>query len=164
MKSEGAQETRRCSSENSRASSRKLSTFRDSEGGHDIQNGPRVTTSTPDPGGDPASGNPDASRRRRPKHDRTNTDIAGMVERMVRALRNRGLADRDPEVLRSLIALRAQIDQAVADMVTELRGHPSAHSWAELGALLGLSKSAAQERYRKAGGVRRRGGQEGIYR
>jgi hypothetical protein len=83
---------------------------------------------------------------------------------MIEALSRRGVDDRDLEVLCALAELRSLADRRIGDLVTILRGHPSACSWSEIGTALGISPQAAQQRYRKAGGVRRPGGQETRYR
>ncbi|HEY1445662.1 MAG TPA: hypothetical protein VGF51_12250 [Acidimicrobiales bacterium] len=101
---------------------------------------------------------------RRPKHDRTNGDIATMTGRMIRALRDRGLRDDDLEVLKEFARLRDELDRGIEDLVTQLRGYPSSCSWSEIGTALGLTRQAAQQRFPKAGGIRRPGGQEAKYR
>jgi hypothetical protein len=80
-------------------------------------------------------------------------------------LRRRGLEDpTDLELLHLEAGLSDQLDTIVADHVTALRGYPRAASWQEIGAALGVTRQTAQERYRKAGGIRRPGGQEAKYR
>jgi hypothetical protein len=83
---------------------------------------------------------------------------------MVTALLKRGIADGDLDVLADLAGVREQVDSSIADLVTVLRGYPRGASWREVGDALGVTPQAAQSKYRKAGGIRRPGGQEARYR
>jgi hypothetical protein len=84
---------------------------------------------------------------------------------MLEALRRRGLDDStDLELLHLESGLRDQLETIMAAHVAALRGYPRAASWQEIGVALGVTRQTAQERYRKAGGIRRPGGQEAKYR
>lgn len=111
-----------------------------------------------------ASGSPDARPRRRPKVERTNPEMVAMVRRMIRALRDRAVTAGDLDLLADVHCLHDDLDRVESDIVTALRGYPYACSWRDIGNALGIGRSAAQERFRKAGGIRRPGGQEAKYR
>lgn len=82
-----------------------------------------------------------------------------MVERCLRALA-RHAADGDLVALVDLARLRDHIDGHLVDAVANLRAEPLCMSWAEIGAVLGITRQAAAERFAKAGGgARRTGGQ-----
>jgi hypothetical protein len=87
-----------------------------------------------------------------------------MVTRMLHALRTRATADGDLDLLADVHHLHDELDRVEADIVTALRGYPYACSWQDIGTALGITRQAAQERFRKAGGIRRPGGQEAKYR
>lgn len=64
------------------------------------------------------------------------------------------------EALAGLAVIRAELDAATDDLVTRLRSVDGGeHSWAEIAEALGISRQAAQQRFRKAGGTRLPGGQ-----
>lgn len=87
---------------------------------------------------------------------RSNSDVLSALKRLVRAYSRREGTD----VLAGLAELAADVDAAMLDSVTWLRSADGgAHSWAEIGSALGISRQSAQERFRKAGGVRSPGGQ-----
>lgn len=73
-----------------------------------------------------------------------NDAYAAFARRVIRA-HGRRVADGDVEALRDLIALSTVIDQAICEAVTGLRAF--GYSWAEIGARLGISRQAAQQRW-----------------
>jgi len=86
-----------------------------------------------------------------------------MVRRVLRAAARRAGAG-DLDALADLAALRGELDGHLVDAVAVLRHEPWSYSWGEIGAALGVSRQTAQERFRKAGGSRRPGGQPGSLR
>lgn len=73
-----------------------------------------------------------------------NREYAAFVRRAVRAY-SRRVSAGDIEALADLVELSAEVDQAVADAVCGLRGF--GFSWAALGAQLGVTRQAAQQRW-----------------
>lgn len=74
-------------------------------------------------------------------------DYAGMVRRIVRAY-GRRIANSDPDDLALILAVRAELDEAIDNAVQGMRA--SGFSWAEIAAPLGMSRQAAQQRWGKA--------------
>ncbi len=73
-----------------------------------------------------------------------NDEFAAFTRRILRAYARR-VATGDVEALTLMLGLSAEIDQAVAQAVTGLRG--SGYSWAEIGSRLGITRQAAQQRW-----------------
>src|SRR4051794_14346836 len=73
-----------------------------------------------------------------------NDEFAAFARRIVRAY-GRRVATGDVEALAELVALSADIDQAITDAVNGLRGF--GYSWAEIAARLGVTRQAAQQRW-----------------
>ena len=71
-----------------------------------------------------ASGTPDARRRRRPKVERTNADVAAMVRRMIRALGDRAMTGGDLDLLADVHQLHDDLDRVEGDIVTALTRLP----------------------------------------
>ncbi|WP_311209371.1 MULTISPECIES: hypothetical protein [unclassified Aeromicrobium] len=71
--------------------------------------------------------------------------LRGMLPRMIRAA-GRRVGDADPEDLVDLVALRDEVDAAIASAI---RGQRERHgrSWAEIARGLGTSRQAVQMRY-----------------
>lgn len=89
-------------------------------------------------------------RRRRGRQTRASrviepTDYAAMMRRMI-AAHGRRVADADLEDLAELIALRADLEDAIAYAVRESRSRWQ-WSWSEIGRAVGLSKQAAQQKW-----------------
>jgi hypothetical protein len=61
--------------------------------------------------------------------------------------------------LPDLVRLADMLDRDLTDAVARLRAEPWAYSWSQIGAALGISRQAAQQRFAKVGGARRPGGQ-----
>lgn len=82
---------------------------------------------------------------RRRKVERETFEYAAMMRRMLRA-HGRRVADADPEDLTDLIALRDDLEAAIADAV---RGQREQHgrSWADIARGLGTTRQNAQQRY-----------------
>jgi hypothetical protein len=72
-----------------------------------------------------------------------NDEYAAFARRVLRAYARR-VADGDVEALTLMLGLSAEIDTAIAQAVTGLRG--SGYSWAEIGSRLGITRQAAQQR------------------
>ena len=84
--------------------------------------------------------------RKRARRTVENADYISMVRRVVRRLRERVGRDGDIESLIELAALRPELDDAIYDSVTLLRGEHG-FSWAEVGRVLQISRQAAQQKY-----------------
>lgn len=83
---------------------------------------------------------------KRPKRPVETPKFDAFVRRILRAYARR-VADGDVEALRSLATLSTEVDAVTRLAVAELRKAPYRYSWTEIGARLGVSKQAAQERY-----------------
>ncbi|MEU1809373.1 hypothetical protein [Micromonospora aurantiaca (nom. illeg.)] len=73
-----------------------------------------------------------------------NDAFAAFARRIIRA-HGRRVADGDVEALRDLVALSADLDRAITDAVVGLCQF--GYSWADIGARLGISRQAAQQRW-----------------
>ncbi|MEV0810679.1 hypothetical protein [Micromonospora sp. NPDC050200] len=73
-----------------------------------------------------------------------NDAFAAFARRIIRA-HGRRVAAGDVEALRDLLALSANLDEAIGDAVVGLRAF--GYSWTEIGQRLGISKQAAQQRW-----------------
>ena len=73
-----------------------------------------------------------------------NDEYAAFARRVLRAYARR-VATGDVEALTLMLGLSAEIDDAIAQAVTGLRG--SGYSWAEIGSRLGITRQAAQQRW-----------------
>jgi hypothetical protein len=73
-----------------------------------------------------------------------NDEYAAFARRVLRAYARR-VADGDVEALTLMLGLSAEIDDAIAQAVSGLREF--GYSWAEIGARLGITRQAAQQRW-----------------
>ena len=73
-----------------------------------------------------------------------NDEYGAFVRRILRAY-SRRVGDGDVEALALLVGLAEEINAAMAEAVKGLRAH--GYSWAEIGARLGISRQAAQQRW-----------------
>ncbi len=73
-----------------------------------------------------------------------NDEYAAFVRRILRASARR-VATGDVEALTLMLGLSAEIDTAIGQAVTGLRGF--GYSWAEIGSRLGITRQAAQQRW-----------------
>ena len=80
----------------------------------------------------------------RPRRVVENDEYAAFLGRIVRAYARR-VAAGDVEALSLMLGLSADIDDAIAQAVTGLRGF--GYSWAEIGDRLGITRQAAQQRW-----------------
>lgn len=71
-------------------------------------------------------------------------DFAGMMRRMIRA-HGRRVAAADPDDLRELLALRAELDAAISVAVAGQRS--TGYSWANIADAAGISRQAAQQKW-----------------
>ena len=80
----------------------------------------------------------------RPRRVVENDEYAAFLGRVLRAYARR-VANGDVEALTLMLSLSSQIDDAIAQAVTGLRGF--GYSWAEIGDWLGITRQAAQQRW-----------------
>lgn len=80
----------------------------------------------------------------RPRRAVENDDYAAFVRRIV-AAHGRRIAAGDVEGLAVLAGLASDVDTALTEAVTGLRA--AGWSWADVGARLGMSRQAAQQRF-----------------
>ena len=73
-----------------------------------------------------------------------NEEYAAFARRVLRAYARR-VADGDVEALTLMLGLSAEIDDAISQAVKGLRA--CGYSWAEIGARLGITRQAAQQRW-----------------
>jgi hypothetical protein len=73
-----------------------------------------------------------------------NDEYAAFARRILRAYARR-VADGDVEALTLMTDLADEIDTAISQAVTGLRGF--GYSWAEIGSRLGVTRQAAQQRW-----------------
>jgi hypothetical protein len=83
------------------------------------------------------------NRRLRPVVE--NDDYAAFTRRVVAAHGRRIAANGDIDALAQLVNLGDDIETAVQDAVTGLRGY--GYSWAEIALRLGITRQAAQQRW-----------------
>jgi hypothetical protein len=76
-----------------------------------------------------------------------NDEYAAFLGRAVRAYARR-VAAGDVEALTLMTGLSADLDNAISQAVTGLRGF--GYSWAEIGSRLGITRQAAQQRWGNA--------------
>ena len=81
---------------------------------------------------------------KRPRRVVENDQFAAFARRIVRA-HSRRVTTGDIESLTDLAAMAVEIDNAINDAVTGLRAY--GYSWAEIGARLGITRQAAQQRF-----------------
>jgi hypothetical protein len=79
-----------------------------------------------------------------------NPEYAAFACRILRAA-GRRVGDGDIEGLAELIALRTEVDAAIAAAIDGLRSPQWAYSWAQIAQVLGTTRQAAQQRYGKQG-------------
>ena len=77
-------------------------------------------------------------------------EFMAFARRILRAASKR-MGEADPEDLADLVALRDAVDEAIGNAAVAV--HKGGASWAQIGAALGVSKQAAQQRW----GASRRG-------
>ena len=73
-----------------------------------------------------------------------NDEYAAFLRRVIRAY-SRRVAIGDIDALTGMTALSADLDQAISEAVTGLRD--AGYSWADIGARLGITRQAAQQRW-----------------
>jgi hypothetical protein len=81
-----------------------------------------------------------------------------MLDRNLRAF-SRHVGDGAVHELPDLVRLRDELDGHILDAVARLRAEPWCYSWSAIGRTLGITRQSAAERFRKAGGACRPGGQ-----
>ena len=79
-----------------------------------------------------------------PRRPVENDEFAAFARRVLRAYARR-IAVGDVDALAAMTALSAEVDTAIGQAVTGLRGF--GYSWAEIGARLGITRQAAQQRW-----------------
>lgn len=81
---------------------------------------------------------------RRARRERETLDYLAAARRFIRRAGER-VADADEFELAELVALRAELEQAIVVAVQGQRSY--GRSWAYIGAALGMKRQSAQERY-----------------
>src|SRR5215472_11476475 len=76
-----------------------------------------------------------------------NDEYVAFARRVLRAYARR-VATGDVEALALMLGLSAEIDSAISQAVSGLRGF--GYSWAEIGSRLGITRQAAQQRWGRA--------------
>jgi anti-sigma regulatory factor (Ser/Thr protein kinase) len=71
-------------------------------------------------------------------------EFMAFARRILRAA-SRRMAEADPEDLADLVALRAVVDEAIDNAARAV--HASGASWGQIGAAVGTSRQAAQQRW-----------------
>ncbi len=84
-------------------------------------------------------------RRKRSRRPIEPTDYAAMMRRMIRAY-GRRVADADVEDLADMLAVRAELDAAIAFAVRTSRERWG-RSWADIGRAAGVTRQTAHERW-----------------
>jgi hypothetical protein len=75
-----------------------------------------------------------------------NPEFAAFARRILRAAARR-VANGDVEGLAGLVALRSEVDTAMAAAIGGLRSPQWSYSWADIARVLGTTRQAAQQRY-----------------
>jgi hypothetical protein len=88
-----------------------------------------------------------ALTRKRTRRLVENDDYAAFTRRVLRAYARR-VAGGDVEALIAMTSLAQDLDAAIAQAVTGLRGF--GYSWADIGSRLGITRQAAQQRWGQA--------------
>jgi hypothetical protein len=101
---------------------------------------------------------------RRHRREVENSEFAAMFRRLMRAYVRRVGDQGDLDAFAEFARLIEEGEGHLVDMAAMLRHEPWSYSWAEVGRALVISRQSAQERFRKAGGSRRAGGQPGHLR
>ena len=86
-------------------------------------------------------------RRLTARRERELPEYAGMMRRMLRA-HGRRVGDADPEDLTDLVALRGELDKAIAVAIMGQRR--AGFSWTDIGRGLGVTRQAAQMTWGRA--------------
>jgi hypothetical protein len=96
----------------------------------------------------PADGNAVKGALTPKRRDRVveNPEFAAFAGRILRAAARR-VADGDVEGLAGLVALRSEVDAAIAEAIGGLRSPQWSYSWADIARVLGTTRQAAQQRY-----------------
>lgn len=98
------------------------------------------------------------------KHYSDTADYLVFVRRVLRGLSER-VGSADLEALRAMVELRDDLEGCIAEAVKGLRHDADLPaSWADIGEALGVGREAAYKRYGRVGGIRRPGGQPGVWR
>jgi hypothetical protein len=73
-------------------------------------------------------------------------EYAAFARRILRACARR-VAQGDIEGLVCLVGLGLELDEAITSAVRGLKAEPWSYSWAQVAAVLGTTRQAAQQRY-----------------
>ena len=80
---------------------------------------------------------------------RTRAERAKALEEWAERVESSDLKEVDTEALRTIAELAERRDQVEAELTEAVRSARQAHrSWSEIGTMLGVSKQAAQRKYR----------------
>jgi len=92
---------------------------------------------------------PQLTRKRSPKtKDKDLDEYMKFARRMLKAAAKR-MELEDPERLRELIALKDEVDAAIAHAAVALHEGENGFSWAQIAEPLGITRQAAQQRWGK---------------
>lgn len=108
----------------------------------------RLAAPAPAPAGVRSTLTPQRRRRKRARRPVEATDYAAMMRRLIRAY-GRRVADADVEDLADMLAVRAELDEAIASAVRVSRERWG-RSWADIGRAAGVTKQTAHERWGSA--------------
>lgn len=84
----------------------------------------------------------DADTARKRRHE--SPEVAAAARRFARALAKRA-EEGDTEALEGLVALAAEVDQAIGVAARSL--HSCGYSWTDLAGVLGVTRQAARQRF-----------------
>lgn len=108
---------------------------------HLVSQAARTSPASQPPGPDTVKAGLTSKRLRRLVE---NDEYGAFARRVLRAYARR-VGDGDVEALALMLGVAEEIDTAIAEAVTGLRG--CGYSWAEIGARLGITRQAAQQRW-----------------
>jgi hypothetical protein len=79
-----------------------------------------------------------------------NEEFVKFVRRIIQGYGRRVADQADVEALDALLALRRDVDEAIASAVAGLRSGPTPYSWADIGKRAGITRQSAHERWASA--------------
>jgi hypothetical protein len=102
---------------------------------------------------------------RKPRREIETSAYLQFARRILAGMSARTRVGGDIEALAELVQLQKDLDGYIDQAVGNLRSEEGgSHSWQEIGRRLGVTRSAAQQRWAHVGGARKPGGQPGDLR